>query len=239
MQWATVGQEYVVFPDCRSMQNTDVCARSVSYGRPMTDQPRQRRDPPIRERLLAGLEVLGAASEVRTVAEAAEACTGLYVNNRQVASLRRSERTSWDARPSARPAYLAPALHHRGFEPIRGYLTSSEWDLPRRVVGPLSLRVDYLRATTNVSRRLAWARKQSPETANAFERLAWRLARSVPGGVRNGSVDPAAAIRAAQAELDLIEEEDQAQREEAAAKLEQLDRREQVFGVDPQSRKAA
>ena len=221
------------------MQITDASTKCVDYGRNVGGNGRQRHDPPIRERLLAGLEMLGVPAEVRTSAEAAQACTGLYVNNRQVASLRRAERDSWDVRPEGRPAYVAPALHHRGFEPLRGYLTSSDWELWRRVVGPLSLRVDYLEATINISERLAWVRERSPAASEPFERLAWRLARSIPGGLANGTVDTEATVEAARAELDLVQKEDRAQREEAAERLSILDRRTQLFGVEPAKNKAA
>src|SRR4051812_17456975 len=109
---------------------------------------------PARERLLAGLGLLNSPSEVRTVVIAAEAATGVRPQGRQVASLRRSERSSWDSRPGARPAYVVPALNRRGFEPLRGWITSSEWSLEDRILGPLSMRAAYLSATLNVLRAI-------------------------------------------------------------------------------------
>ena len=57
----------------------------------------------------------------------------LQVDSRAFASLRRDERRSWDRTPGARGAYVTPALKEDG-SPNPRWLTSSAWDLERRVV---------------------------------------------------------------------------------------------------------
>ncbi|MDP8942662.1 MAG: hypothetical protein M3N16_00850 [Actinomycetota bacterium] len=124
-----------------------------------------------------------------------------------------------------------PALHVRRFEPIRGTLASSAWEPSRRIVGPLSPRADHLRATIRVAEHITWARENSEELADRFERLLWRLARSVPGVLEAPQFDAERAVASARAELAMIEEEDRSEREAAAARLERLEPEQRLFGA--------
>ena len=140
---------------------------------------------PVRERALAGLELLGRprpAGPLLSVAAAAR--TGLTIESRQLASLRRSELASWRSAPDRRPAYVVPALHDRRFEPLRGIVASSAWEPWRRVVGPLSPRADHLRSAIRVAEHIELGATSTPSEVGArLERLLWRLARSVPGAL--------------------------------------------------------
>lgn len=186
---------------------------------------------PVRERVLAGLELLGVPSRGGLVAVAATARTGEAVEPRQLASLRRSELASWRSAPDRRPSYVVPALHVRRFEPLRGTLASSAWEPWRRVVSPLSPRADHLRATIRVAEHVMWAREQSEDLAVRFERLLWRLARSVPGVLEAPEFEVGGALDAARAELAMVDEEDRGERDAAAARLAALSAEQQLFGA--------
>lgn len=186
---------------------------------------------PVRERVLAGLELVGVPARGSLVSAAASARTGLEVEARQLSSLRRSELASWRAAPDRRPAYVVPALHFRRFEPLRGVVASSAWEPWRRIVGPLSPRADHLRATVRVAQNVEWARERSPEIASHFERLLWLLARSVPGQGDVTQFDIEKVAQAADAELALLEDEDRSERESAAERLLNLPPQQQLFGA--------
>jgi hypothetical protein len=186
---------------------------------------------PVRERVLAGLELLGVPSRGGLVAVAAAARTGEAVEPRQLASLRRSELASWRSAPDRRPSYVVPALHVRRFEPLRGTLASSAWEPWRRVVGPLSPRADHLRATIRVAEHVMWAREHSEDLADRFERLLWRLARSVPGVLEAPEFEVGGALDAARGELAMVDEEDRGERDAAAVRMEALSPEQRLFGA--------
>lgn len=186
---------------------------------------------PVRERVLAGLELLGVPSRGGLIAVAAAARTGEPVEPRQLASLRRSELASWRSGPDRRPSYVVPALHVRRFEPLRGTLASSAWEPWRRIVGPLSPRADHLRATIRVAEHVVWARERSEEVADRFERMLWRLARSVAGVLEAPEFDVDRALEAAHAELAMVDEEDRGEREESARRLDALSSEQRLFGA--------
>ena len=89
--------------------------------------------PPIREVVLAALDELGWPQNARFLEEYLWAKHQLQLDSRAFASLRRDEFRSWQRAPSLRSAYVVPALNPDGTANPR-WLTSSAWDLPRRVV---------------------------------------------------------------------------------------------------------
>jgi hypothetical protein len=186
---------------------------------------------PVRERVLAALELLGVPLRGGLVSAAALARTGLPVEPSQLASLRRSERTSWESAPDRRPAYIVPALHVRRFDPLRGLVASSAWEPWRRLVGPLSQRADHLRAIVRLIENAEWARSHSQEIGERYERLLWRLARSVPGVLDAPDFDVEMVKGAANAELAMIDEEDRAEREASAKRLAALPAEQRLFGA--------
>lgn len=186
---------------------------------------------PVRERVLAGLELLGVPARGGLVSAAAAARTGIPVEARQLASLRRSERASWQSAPDRRPAYVVPALHIRRFDPLRGFVASSAWEEWRRIVGPLSTRADHLRATIRLGDNILWAREHSEDLGERYERLLWRLGRSVPGVLESESFDVEKVIESARAELAILDADDRAERDEAAKRLAKLPAAQRLFGA--------
>lgn len=89
--------------------------------------------PPIREVVLAALDELGWPQNARFLEEYLWAKHQLQLDSRAFASLRRDELRAWRRSPGARSAYVVPALNPDGSANPR-WLTSSGWDLSRRVV---------------------------------------------------------------------------------------------------------
>jgi hypothetical protein len=88
-----------------------------------------------------------------------------------------------------------------------------------------------VRATLRLAENVQWAREQSPDLAARYEQLLWRLASSVPSSRDDASFNPDNAASAARAELALLEDDDRAEREEAAARLVKLPAEQQLFGA--------
>jgi hypothetical protein len=89
--------------------------------------------PPIREFVLDALNELGWPQNARFLEEYLWAKRQLQLDSRAFASLRRDELRAWRRSPGARSAYIVPALNPDGSANPR-WLTSSAWDLPRRVI---------------------------------------------------------------------------------------------------------
>jgi hypothetical protein len=89
--------------------------------------------PPIREVVLAALDELGCPQNARFLEEYLWAKRQLQLDSRAFASLRRDELRAWLRAPGARSAYIVPALNRDGTANPR-WLTSSAWDLSRRVI---------------------------------------------------------------------------------------------------------
>jgi hypothetical protein len=102
--------------------------RAASAGRRAS-----RPGPPIRAVVLAALDELGWPQNARFLEEYLWAKRELQLDSRAFASLRRDELRAWRRSPKARSAYIVPALNPDGSANPR-WLTSSAWDLSRRVV---------------------------------------------------------------------------------------------------------
>jgi hypothetical protein len=89
--------------------------------------------PPIREVLLQALSELEWPQNAGFLEEYLWAKRQLQLRSRAFASLRRDERRAWQRAPGARAAYVVPALNPDGSANPR-WLTSSAWDLERRVI---------------------------------------------------------------------------------------------------------
>jgi hypothetical protein len=88
--------------------------------------------PPIREVVLQALDELGWPQNAGFLEEYLWAKRQLQLDSRAFAPLRRDERRAWQRARSAR-AYVVPALNPDGSANPR-WLTSSAWELQRRVV---------------------------------------------------------------------------------------------------------
>ena len=94
---------------------------------------RSQPGPPMREVVLEALGELGWPQNARFLEEYLWARHQVQLDSRAFASLRRDELRSWRRSPGARSAYVVPALNPDGTANPR-WLTSSAWELPRRVV---------------------------------------------------------------------------------------------------------
>lgn len=88
---------------------------------------------PIRELVLQALAELEWPQNAGFLEEFLWAKRQLQLESRAFASLRRDERRAWRRGPGSRAAYVVPALNPDGSANPR-WLTSSEWDLERRVI---------------------------------------------------------------------------------------------------------
>jgi hypothetical protein len=89
--------------------------------------------PPIRAVVLDALDELGWPANARFLEEYLWAKHQLQLDSRAFASLRRDELRAWQRAPGARSAYIVPALNPDGLANPH-WLTSSAWELSRRVV---------------------------------------------------------------------------------------------------------
>lgn len=184
---------------------------------------------PLREQVYEALSLLQAPAAPRLIATVHEAFFATTFPTQRVTSLRRDEERSFRVAPFARPYYICAALTADFLIPSRGLLAVSTWPMEKRVIGPLSPRVDFLEAAI----RVAEAIERIPAPVPAARRLLSRFAASIPGAsdVTN-HVDPWAVKAAAEAELSVHKEKDTKTREEAARRArQQLDDAQQLFGT--------
>ena len=183
--------------------------------------PRARKPgKPLRELALDALDDLGVPAAPSLIADLTEALIGTRPSPSRFASLRRDEENAARRNIAARPAWIVPAIDARQLTAIPRRLSSSSWDLERRIIGARSIRTDNLRIAISLSGRLAHLREAGASEATRIERLLFPFARSIPGAVEYGQrIDPARTIDAARIELALIEAPDLEERRAAAAKL--------------------
>ncbi|MBK1840271.1 hypothetical protein JHL17_22975 [Azospirillum sp. YIM B02556] len=183
--------------------------------------PRARKPgKPLRELALDALDDLGVPAAPALIADLAAALTGVRPSPSRFASLRRDEENAARRNIAARPAWVVPAISAQQLTAIPRLLSSSSWDLERRIIGARSIRTDNLRIAISLAGRLAHLREVGAGEAKLVERLLFPFARSIPGSIDYGKpIDPARTVDAAQAELMLIEAPDLEERREAAAKL--------------------
>ena len=183
--------------------------------------PRARKPgKPLRELALDALDDLGVPAPPALIADLTAALTGDRPSPSRFASLRRDEENAARRNLTARPAWIVPALSAAELTAIPRLLTSSTWNLERRIIGSRSMRTDNLRIAISLARRLAHLHELGAVEAKGVERLLFPFARSIPGANETGQpIDPKRVIEAAQAELTMLEEADLAERHAAAARL--------------------
>jgi hypothetical protein len=207
-------------------------ARS-STGAPPEDATRNGGQPlgpllPLREQVHQALSLLTVPAAPRLIATVHEAFFATTFPTARVTSLRRDEERSFRSAPFARGYYICAALTADLLAPARGLLAISTWPMERRVIGPLSSRVDFLTAASHI----AEAVDRLPSPPPAARRLLWRFAASIPGAAqRAAGMEPGQVVRAAQAELEVHQAEDLAIRRAAAGRARRrLDDAAQLFG---------
>jgi hypothetical protein len=184
---------------------------------------------PVREQVHQALTLLGAPAAPKLVVAVHEAFATGELTPTKLTSLRRDEERSFHSAPYARPYYLCAALTADHLAPARGLIAVSSWPMGTRIIGPLSLRVDFLTAAT----RLAEHMDRLAETGPNVRRLLWRFAATIPGAAATvDTMSPAAVADAAQAELAIHLDADRSHREAAAKRaLDQLTPAQQLFGA--------
>jgi hypothetical protein len=183
---------------------------------------------PLREQVHQALSLLTVPAAPRLIATVHEAFFATIFPAARVTSLRRDEERSFRTAPFARPYYICAALTAGLLAPARGLLAISTWPMERRVIGPLSSRVDFLTAAIQVAEAIG----RLPGPSPAASRLLWRFAASVPGAGDNAAtIQPQQVTLAARAEMEIHQETDLAIRRPAAQRARrQLDDATQLFG---------
>jgi hypothetical protein len=183
---------------------------------------------PVREQVHQALTLLGAPAAQRLIVTVHDAFFGSQLPSARLTSLRRDEERSFRAAPYSRPYYLCAALTADLLAPARGLLAVSTWSAERRVIGPLSPRVNYLEAAIRVAESLL----RVPNPGTAAVRLLRRFAANIPGASQGAKPStPQIVVAAAHAELEIHQDEDLAIRRAAAVRVRaQLDDVEQLFG---------
>jgi hypothetical protein len=184
---------------------------------------------PLREQVHQALTMLTVPAAPRLISAVHEALFSRPIASARLTSLRRDEERSFRTAPFARPFYLCAALTADLLAPARGLLAVSTWPMERRVIGPLSPRVDYLTAAVQISESV----ERIPDPSPAAMRLVWRFAANIPGGSATpGRAEPATVARAARAELEVHVGADASTRRSAASRARsQLDDAQQLFGT--------
>lgn len=183
---------------------------------------------PIREQVHQVLTLLSVPAAPKLIVAAHNAFFAGEIVGARLTSLRRDEERSFRSAPFARPYYLCAALMADLLAPARGLLAVSTWSMQRRIIGPLSPRVDYLNAAIRVAEHI----ERVPDPPLSAKRLLWRFAANIPSAADSlESTDPARVAKAAMAELDVHLEADSVTRAAAADRARrQLDDAEQLFG---------
>ncbi|WBB47443.1 hypothetical protein O3597_20165 [Verrucosispora sp. WMMA2044] len=185
----------------------------------------------LRDQVHHALTLLSAPAAPKLIAEVHNAFLGVAGTafaTGKLTHLRRDEERSFRTARHSRPYYLCSTLTAEHLTPARGLLAVSTWPLERRIVGPLSPRVDFLNAAIQVAEQAT----RLPEQTLPVARLLWRFAANIPGAAGgHETTDPAIVIKAARAELEIHADADRTQRAEAAERARvQLDEAEQLFG---------
>jgi hypothetical protein len=197
----------------------DVHAARIAPNRPTVS---------IRDQVVQALTILGAPAAPRLIASVHEAFYASALRPKRFSTLRRDEGRSYAKSPDARPYYACAALGAESLTAVRGLLAVSTWELERRVIGPLSPRVDFLTHAAAIAERVA----RTPEPSAESLRLLRRFALNIPGAVGDfADPDPSDVIRSAQSELDVHIGSDRAARRAAASRArKRLDAVRQLFG---------
>jgi len=186
---------------------------------------------PIREQVHQALTLVGVAAAPRLIVAVHDAFASGPLVAARLTSLRRDEERSFRAAPHARAYYLCAALTADLLAPARGLLAVSTWPLERRVIGPLSPRVDFLTAAIAVADSITRIPEPGPEALALLRRFAVNIPGALPSGGAAMAPAPPRVAAAARAELDVHAERDEAQRRVAAQRAaDQLDDAAQLFG---------
>jgi hypothetical protein len=185
----------------------------------------------LREQILDVLDEFGVPATPTTVGEFSLATTGIELKASKFASVRRDDERAAKRDLNAKPAWIVPALSTSGLTAMPRLLTSSAWELERRLVGARSLRVIHLRTTLAFLQRLDLLNAAEADVSD-LETLLWRYARGIPGAITSGmEPDPKQVRAAVETELTAIEGPDLAERQDAANRLRRYGPQQQLTGL--------
>jgi hypothetical protein len=189
---------------------------------------------PLRDQVIRALRLTGRPSSARLVSDVTKSRWAERVDTAKLSYLRRDEARSWRKATdlpgrNTRDVYVVPALTYDWFTPVRGTVALSTWPTSRRLIAPLSPRVDMLHSTVALAEEAAAVVGTNYE--GPMMRLVARLGATIPG-VKPFCAEPQAVIEAARSELREIEETDEMERYEAAERAHaQLDYEALLFGT--------
>jgi hypothetical protein len=206
-------------------------SRESGSTRPGPDGSRGQR--PMRELVLDVLSELDVPAQPRLISEIAFIRFGQLLPPERFASLRRDEERAYLNNPTARPAWVVPAINCLGLHAYARIVTSSTWLVEKRLIGGLSLRANHLRTTLSLVQ--LWERlpdgPASPTAVSLAEIIA-RFASTIAGALEHGAfTDAQQVLDATHKELEAIDTLDQQEREEAARKLHGQAERFQLWGL--------
>lgn len=193
---------------------------------------------PAREHVHQALTLLQVPAAPKLIEQVHQAFFAGELTVSKLTSLRRDEERSYRAAAGARPYYLCPALTYDLLSPARALLTISTSPLDRRIIGPLSPRVDFLTSALRIADMVrALAESDGAGPSPAALRLLERFAATIPGAMptnptgHENVVDPRRVIDAAAAERAVHADADQATRAESARQARtRLDEDQLLFG---------
>jgi hypothetical protein len=199
-----------------------------------------RTSPPVREILLETLAHFRWPQNAGFLEEYLLAKHQLQLDSRAFAPLRRDERKAWDRAPSAREAYIAPALKPDGTANPR-WITRSDWDIDRRIVATprterlFDLYKIYVLAGRPGSAEASLRGHRGPIDA-LLEKYAKDILEIEPPSV-SASADEFTAWRTGAREragalIGEIRRDDEPHRKQIARQLADLDDRERTWGRD-------
>jgi hypothetical protein len=200
-----------------------------------------RTSPPVREILLETLAHFRWPQNAGFLEEYLLARHQLQLDSRAFAPLRRDERKAWDRAPGARDAYIAPALKPDGSANPR-WITRSDWDIDRRiVVTPRTERLFNLYKIYVLAGRPGSAEASVRGHRGPIDALLEKYAKDILGiepPPISASADEFTAWRTSAREragtlIGEIRNDDEPQRKKIARQLDNLDKRERIWGRDP------
>lgn len=187
-------------------------------------------DRPLREQVLDVLEEIGVPTSPRLLSEFAVARFLVPIPPERLASLRRDEERAFRKDPLSRPAWVVPALNATSLSAIPRLLSSSSWEVARRVIAARTLRVNHLRALLAFVQSYLKVPQETAAHAR-LQTLILRVGETVPGAVQpTRAFDVRAIQEAAERELNEIEPGDMEERQAAAARLAEADTYWQAWG---------
>jgi hypothetical protein len=184
---------------------------------------------PVRAIVLDALEDFLWPAYTRELVNYCKARYGREVAPARFGTLGNDEAKAFFTASRPREVWLAFALTYDRAEPIKRLWTRSDWPLDRRIVGPTSGRVQFLKMTVRLC-ELASEEASDPEMMRI---LAADHARDLPGvNFKRGVFDLEGWHRLALEHLAKLEPQDEETRREAAARwLPKLSEAHLLFGA--------